>query len=77
MFTQWDINNESAANSIITHTTLPTVLLPNSTMTFVRALNQWELPKNETVNSIETGKHNLLYILSLDTNYAPFPYTWF
>ena len=41
-------------------------------MASARAPKQWELTKNETVNSVENWKQNLLYILSLDTNFAPF-----
>ena len=41
-------------------------------MASARAPKQWELTKNETVNSGENWKQNLLYILSSDTNFAPF-----
>ena len=37
-----------------------------------RAPKQWVLTKTETVNSFENWKQNLSYILSLDTNFAPF-----
>ena len=41
-------------------------------MASARAPKQLELTKNETVNSVEIWKQNLLNILSLDTNFAPF-----
>ena len=37
-----------------------------------RAPKQWALSTNETVNSFENWKQNLLYTLSLDPNFAPF-----
>jgi len=37
-----------------------------------RALKQWTLTKNETLNSFTNWKENLLYTLSLDNNFAPF-----
>ncbi|ESP04159.1 hypothetical protein LOTGIDRAFT_170991 [Lottia gigantea] len=37
-----------------------------------KAPKQWCLSKNETVNSFENWRQNLLYSLSLDTNFAPF-----
>ena len=37
-----------------------------------RAPKQWSLTKTETVNSFETWKQNLKYVLSLDANFAPF-----
>lgn len=37
-----------------------------------QAPKQWSLSKNETVTSFENWKHNLVYTLSLDPNFAPF-----
>ena len=37
-----------------------------------RAPKQWTLTKDETLNSFTNWKANLLYILSLDSNFAPF-----
>ena len=37
-----------------------------------RAPKQWSLGKKETVNSFESWKQNLSYVLSLDPNFAPF-----
>ena len=37
-----------------------------------RAPKQWALTKIETINSFETWRQNLIYILSLDTKFAPF-----
>ena len=37
-----------------------------------RATKQWSLTKSETVNSFESWKQNLNYILSLDNNFASF-----
>ena len=37
-----------------------------------RAPKQWPLTKTETVNSFESWKHNLQYILSLDPHFTPF-----
>ena len=37
-----------------------------------RAPKQWPLMKNETINSFENWRQNLLYILSLDRNFSPF-----
>ena len=37
-----------------------------------RAPKQWCLSKVETINSFENWKQNLLYSLSLDSNFAPF-----
>ena len=37
-----------------------------------RAPKQWCLTKVETVNSFENWRQNLLYTLSLDSNFAPF-----
>ena len=37
-----------------------------------RAPKQWCLTKNETITSFESWRQNLLYILSLDNNFAPF-----
>jgi len=37
-----------------------------------RAPKQWCLTKSETVNSFENWRQNLLYTLSLDSNFAPF-----
>jgi hypothetical protein len=45
----------------------------------VRAPKQWPLTKQETVTSLENWRQNLLYILSLDHNFAPFlvdGFTW-
>ena len=36
------------------------------------APKQWCLSKVETINSLENWKQNLLYTLSLDSNFAPF-----
>ena len=44
-----------------------------------RAPKQWCLSKVETINSLENWKQNLLYTLSLDSNFAPFladGFTW-
>lgn len=44
-----------------------------------RAPKQWCLTKTETINSFENWKQNLLYTLSLDSNFAPFlaeGFTW-
>ena len=40
--------------------------------TTARAPKQWSLSKNETINSFENWRQNLVYTLSLDTNFAPF-----
>ena len=37
-----------------------------------RAPKQWCLSKSETINSFENWRQNLLYTLSLDSNFAPF-----
>ena len=37
-----------------------------------RAPKQWPLTKNETITSFENWRQNLVYILSLDKNFAPF-----
>ena len=37
-----------------------------------RAPKQWQLSKNETLNSFTNWKENLLYTLSLDSNFSPF-----
>ena len=37
-----------------------------------RAPKQWSLKTRETLNSFENWKHNLIYTLSLDPNFAPF-----
>ena len=37
-----------------------------------RAPKQWSLTKNETINSFENWRQNLLYTLSLDATFAPF-----
>ena len=37
-----------------------------------RAPEQWSLSKNESINSFENWRQNLVYTLSLDTNVAPF-----
>ena len=41
-------------------------------MTSQRAPKQWALTKHETINTFETWRQNLIYILSLDANFAPF-----
>ena len=38
----------------------------------LRAPKQWSLSKNESINSFENWRQNLLYTLSLDSNFAPF-----
>ena len=40
--------------------------------TTARGPKQWSLSKNETINSFENWRQNLVYTLSLDTNFAPF-----
>ena len=37
-----------------------------------RAPKQWSLGKNETVNSFENWKQNIVYTLSLDEQFTPF-----
>ena len=37
-----------------------------------KAPKQWTLSKEETLNSYDNWKENLLYTLSLDKNFAPF-----
>ena len=37
-----------------------------------KAPKQWQLTKIETITSFEAWKENLVYILSLDMNFAPF-----
>ena len=37
-----------------------------------RAPKQWKLTPDETVNSVENWRQNLMYILSLDPHFAPF-----
>ena len=37
-----------------------------------RAPKQWQLTKHETVNSFENWRQNLMYILALDPNFAPY-----
>eukprot|EP00794_Sanderia_malayensis_P001407 gene1407-1555_t len=37
-----------------------------------RAPKQWSLTKSETVNSFKNWRQNLQYVLSLDSNFAPF-----
>ena len=37
-----------------------------------RAPKQWSLTKNETITSFEAWRQNLIYILSLDQNFAHF-----
>ncbi len=37
-----------------------------------RAPKQWSLSKNETISSFENWRQNLIYTLSLDSNFAPF-----
>ena len=37
-----------------------------------RAPKQWSLSKDETITSFEAWRQNLLYILSLDPNFAHF-----
>ena len=41
-------------------------------MAAARAPKQWSLTKNETITTFESWKQNLIYILSLDPNFAPF-----
>ena len=41
-------------------------------MSSSRAPKQWQLTKNETINSFENWKQNLMYILSLDQNFSSF-----
>lgn len=48
-------------------------------MATVRAPKQWSLSKTETITSFEAWRQNLLYTLSLDSNFAPFlvdGFTW-
>jgi len=40
--------------------------------TTAQAPKQWSLSKNETINSFENWRQNLVCTLSLDTNFAPF-----
>ena len=42
------------------------------TMTTNRAPKQWLLIKNETVTSFQSWKENIIHVLSLDANFAPF-----
>lgn len=37
-----------------------------------RAPKQWALSKSETVNSFESWRHNLQYVLSLDPHFSPY-----
>ena len=37
-----------------------------------RAPKQWVLTKNETINTYESWKQNIQYVLSLDASFAPF-----
>ena len=37
-----------------------------------RAPKQWCLTKHETVNSFQNWRQNLIYTLTLDSNFAPF-----
>ena len=37
-----------------------------------RAPKQWCLTKNETINSFENWRQNLMYTLSLDKNFVPY-----
>ena len=37
-----------------------------------RAPKQWQLTKTETITTFEAWRQNLIYILSLDANFAPF-----
>ena len=41
-------------------------------MALPRAPKQWLLTKVETVNSFESWRQNVQYVLSLDPNFAPF-----
>lgn len=41
-------------------------------MTTTRAPKQWSLTKTETITTFEAWRQNLMYILSLDPNFAPF-----
>ena len=41
-------------------------------MSLTRAPKQWSLSENETITTFESWRANLTYILSLDSNFAPF-----
>ena len=41
-------------------------------MASTRAPKQWSLGKSETITCFESWQQNLLYILSMDPNFAPF-----
>ena len=38
----------------------------------MRAPKQWLLTKKETINTYETWRQNLMYVLSLDRSFTPF-----
>lgn len=44
----------------------------NTMATASRAPKQWQLTKTETINTFENWRQNLIYILSLDSNFVPF-----
>ena len=37
-----------------------------------RAPKQWQLTKDETITTFESWRQNLLYILTLDSNFSEF-----
>ena len=41
-------------------------------MASIRAPKQWSCGKSESITSFESWRQNLLYILSMDPNFAPF-----
>ncbi len=41
-------------------------------MALLRAPKQWSLTRDETVTSFESWRQNLMYTLSLDSNFTPF-----
>ena len=60
-----DNSNSSFPNS-------NTQRLPSNINMAGRTRKQWDLGKNETINSFESWKGHLLYTLNLDLNFAPF-----
>ena len=40
--------------------------------TSTRAPKQWQLTRSETINSFNNWKENLIYTLSLDSNFSPY-----
>ena len=40
--------------------------------TSTRAPKQWQLTRSETINSFNNWKENLVYTLSLDSNFSPY-----